>query len=77
MDCGPEIGSCMYVYMYVCPSHFWNVIKDQRMRDGNSICITNMHAYSPPCVHVSACMHALQLISGFIYVQSEVMCTFS
>ena len=41
-DCGPGIGSCMYVCMYVCPSRFWNAIKAPRMRDGNSIC----------CVHV-------------------------
>ena len=26
-DCGPRIDSCMYVCMYVCPSHFWNAIK--------------------------------------------------
>ena len=52
VDCGPGIGSCMYICMYVCPSRFWNAIKAPRMRDGNSICISI-------CVRV--CMHALQL----------------
>ena len=46
-DCGPRIGSCMYV----CPSRFWNAIKVPRMRGDNSVCITVF------CVCVSACMH--------------------
>ena len=70
-DCGPEIGSHMYVYMYVCPSCFWNAIKDQHMHDGNSICTSNMHAYSPPCVRTSACMHACTAAYTWIYIRPK------
>ena len=39
--------------LYVRPSHFWSAIKAQRMRNGNSICTTNMHVFV--CVRLHAC----------------------
>ena len=54
VDCGPGIGSCIYV----CPSHFWNVIKAWRMCDGNPICIcafVSVFVY----MHLHACATAI------------------
>ena len=57
-NCGPGIGSCMYVCMYAYPSRFWNAIKAQRMHDGNiflSLCA---------CVCMHACTAAYVPVPG-------------
>ena len=74
-DCGPGIGSCMFVCLYICPSHFWNAIKARGIRDCNSVPQLCMHLCidSPPCVRASACMHALQLIYQYLDYNTSKM----
>ena len=72
-DCGPGIGSCMYV----CPSRLWNAIKAQHMYDGNSICTTTMHVFVHrfpslyACVCMHACMHCSLRTSTWIIIRPK------
>ena len=55
-DYRSEIGSYMFVGLYVCPLRFWNVSKAQRthQRDSNSICTVNMHVFVRVRLHACA-----------------------
>ena len=79
VDGGPRMGSymfiCLYVCMYVC--HAFEMQLRLSACAMAALFVLRLCMYlcidSPPCVHVSACMHALQLMYQYLDYNTSKM----